>query len=427
LRKPESFEHKRIKDLISNKLNEWLGVSIEEYPSSGHELDVFAVTPDGISIYVEIIWSETRSNFFRDMNMIQQSDADVKLVVVNPKILNKKEYVREFSKIVVSQRKIGFKIHGELLNGQRILEEPGYLDTEFKEIVLSLITQVRSKGGYHPPWAEFKPPEIPKVDRIPEVLLSNLFPLIELPSTVFSSPTYVRTESEVFGILKNTKIPPFILKRKKIYTFDNLSLSKSPFLPIIFKNNVSKEKIDEWIKNKDKRNDLIRLLNLSLRNYLLERPYITYDRKHRRFICLLKEGKNHYFSWRARERFSRKALAKKVYGKNKQLLYCMHQAASLRFIFIDDKIFLKIEPTVVFTEDGSKPFRYEKIASLMSRWIPKQFNEVYLNLVRFWAKYLSKLGTMITIPTGNQRIIISSEPAITKINVGISREGWRKR
>lgn len=59
----ESYEHKRIKTLISEKLREWTGATLQEYQSSGHELDVFAVTPDGISIYVEVIWTNSLQNF----------------------------------------------------------------------------------------------------------------------------------------------------------------------------------------------------------------------------------------------------------------------------------------------------------------------------------------------------------------------------
>ena len=82
----ESVEHRKIKDVISVKLKEWVGASIKEYPSSGHRLDIYAVTPDRISIYIEIIWSSSPQNFFRDLNLIQQSDADVKLVIASPEV-----------------------------------------------------------------------------------------------------------------------------------------------------------------------------------------------------------------------------------------------------------------------------------------------------------------------------------------------------
>jgi len=418
----ESPEHKKIKDSISERLKEWTGASIKEYPSSGHELDVFAVTPDGISIYVEIIWSDTSRNFFRDMSMIQQSDANVKFVVVGPKILSRDDYVREFEKVAVSQRRIGIAMHGEMLDGQKIIDDLEYLNTAFKEAILSLVDSVRSKGKVCAP-IEFKPPEIPSPDTVQERLLSNLFPVKQLPSIIYSSSTSVRTEPEVFDALLSEGVktlPPFILKRNRLYSFANLKKSDSPFLPIISPHEIIEENVEEWMKDKDKKRDLMRLLNLSIRKYLLDRPNMRYDKVHRRFICLLKNGRDNYFTWRPKEKFTRRALAKRVYGKNRRLLYCMHQSTDLRFMSIDDKIYLKIEPTFTFTQDGYEPFRSEKLASYMSRWIPKQFNELYLNQMVFWAKYLSKLDYVITIYVGDQRVVIDTTPMMTQMNVGIS-------
>jgi len=286
------------------------------------------------------------------------------------------------------------------------------------------VDSVRSKGKVRGP-IEFRPPEITHADVIQERLLSNLFPVKKLPSIIYSSPTFVRTEPEVFDALVSDevkKLPPFILKRTKLYSFDNLKKSDSPFSSIVFPNEIIGKSVEEWMEKEDKKRDLIRLLNLSIRKYLLDRPNIWYDRKHRRFVCLLKDEKDNYFSWRPKEKFSRRVLAKRVYGKNRRLLYCMHQSADLRFMSIDDEIFLKIEPTFTFTQDGYKPFRSERLASLMSRWIPKEFNELYLNHALFWAKYLSKLDNVITIPVGEERIVIDTSPVITRMSVGILAE-----
>lgn len=155
----ESAEHVEIKNLISARLNEWTGASLREYPSSGHELDVFAVTPDGISIYVEIVWSDTSRNFYRDMSIIQQSDADVKLVVANPRILDKEDYVREFSKIALSQRRLGILMNGELIDGARMIQDANYLDTVFRDIVLGLIKRARAIRG-HPEVMKDLPPQL---------------------------------------------------------------------------------------------------------------------------------------------------------------------------------------------------------------------------------------------------------------------------
>jgi hypothetical protein len=356
------------------------------------------------------------------MNMIQQSDADVKLVVVNPKILDNQKYLREFSKVAMSQRRIGYAMHGELFDGTKLIEDLDYLNAEFKNGLLGLIQQVQLRGKVSPIYAEFTPPQPPSADRVQEQILSNLFLVKDYPSTVFSASTYVRRDKEIFERLGDEiEKYPFLLKKERIYTFENLKSPQSPFFSIIDLDDFEEEKVSEWIQDKDKRNDLIRLFNLALRAYCRERR-LKYDKKHHRFVCLLKNGKDNIFMWRAGTRYTRRAVAKLIYGTSGRLLYCRHCAADLRFIFIDNSIYLKIEPTITFTYDGYSPIRSDKIASLMSRWLPRQFNNSYLLLVRFWAKFLSKLDIVISIPTGERKIEVAANPIFTRMNVGIMDE-----
>jgi hypothetical protein len=100
----------------------------------------------------------------------------------------------------------------------------------------------------------------------------------------------------------------------------------------------------------------------------------------------------------------------------------MHYAADLRFMFLDDDIFLKIEPTVTFTSDGYHPFRIDKLSSLMSRRLSKQYNSTYLQLVKFWARYLSRGDIVISIPAGEQKIEVSVAPITVHTEVGIAKE-----
>lgn len=417
----ESFEHKTIKNIISEKLQEWIGASLPEYPSSGHELDVFAVTPEGITIGVEIIWSSTKQNFFRDLNLIQQSDANIKLVVASPEIISSHEYQREFSKVVISQRKMGIFMHGELIDGQKILEDSMFMETEFKEIIFGLIKKAASEG--RPKMMKIVPAEIPKPDKVCEKLVPNLFPVINYPLKIFSASTNVRTEPEVFKILgAEVSEYPFILKNKKLYTFHNLKDPVSPFKPIISTEDVVEENVVDWMENISKRNDLIRLFNLALRIYCRKRN-MYYDKKHKRYFCLLKEnGRNNVFSWRVGEKRVKRTIAKKYCDKKGRILYCRHYAAILRFMFIDDQIFLKIEPTIVFTTDGIHLLRSDKVSSLISKWLPRQYNDSYLKMVKFWAKYLSKLDVIISIPAGEHKIEVQATPMTIPIDVGIREE-----
>jgi len=139
----KSKEHRVTKEIVESKLHYWFGASVKEYPSAGHELDVFAVTSSGVSIYVEVIWVYSKTQFLSDMNMLQQSDADVKLVIGSPEVIADTEMLREFAKIVVSQRRTGKIIHGDILNGVRILEDPEYVENDLRRLFLHLTDEAK--------------------------------------------------------------------------------------------------------------------------------------------------------------------------------------------------------------------------------------------------------------------------------------------
>jgi len=417
----ESSQHRKIKDIIHTKLKDWTGATLREYPSSGHMLDVYAVTPTGISIYVEIIWSSSRTNFFRDMSMIQTSDANVKLVVVNPKILVNEEFQRQFEKVAISQRRLNFAMHGSFIDGEKILNEPDYLETELKKIVLRLLNQVKIRGRVVGTQMGFEPPEPHTVRKVEEKLSSNLFPVKRYPTAIFMGSTSIRYAREAYEKLGfKIKEISFFLKNKKLYTFDDLRLSSSPFLSVISQGKIAEEKITDWIQDSTKRNDLIYLFNLALRKYCESRG-LYFVAKHRRFVCPLEEGRARSFTWRPKTKLVRRRMATCIRGKEGNILYCKHYAANLRFMFLDDDIFLKVSPTMTFTYDGYRPIRSAKLASLMSRYLSKQYNSQYLSLVRFWGKFLSKRDVVMSIPAGKESIEVESEPTVTPVNVGIKK------
>jgi hypothetical protein len=410
-----------IKDLMGYYLKEWVGATLQEYQSSGHELDVLAMTPDGISIYVEVIWSASLQNFYRDMFMIQNSDANIKVVIANPKLLADEKCQRIFEKAAIAQRKLGVAMHGELIDGERVLSDKTFVESELKAIILKLIEHVQKYGktiGRNP---EITLPEPQIVDRIEEDLLSNLFPIVSFPATIYSSPTRARRVGEVFRTLGPiVDDHPFLPKNMRLYTFDNLSDPSSVFAPLINKDEVLEESSSVWLNDEVRRNDLVYLFNLALEKYCRKRN-MRYDRNHDRYVCLLKDGKDYSFGWRAKTKYIERKVARRV-CKDGQLVFCIHYAAKINFMYINESLFLKMEPTKVFTSDGFKPIRKEKLASLMSRYLSKEYNSLYLSSVRFWTKFLSKLDAKLSIPIGNQLIEIDTNPADTHMQVGIAHE-----
>jgi hypothetical protein len=192
---PESENHKKIKDLIYNKLNEWYGCSIPEYYDEAHELDVYAVTTDGISIYTEVIWTSTEGNFLRDLMIIQRANADLIFVVVNPILIEMPERVREYQKTQTSKRKSKQKM-SPMLNGDRILSDMNYVDYEIKQLIDSYLMEKREEG---------KPPQ---PDLYIEFLDNDDEPIDELTA----EPLYIKKQ-----IVKKVSKTPYMEIQKKFY------------------------------------------------------------------------------------------------------------------------------------------------------------------------------------------------------------------
>jgi len=123
---PESPEHTHIKKLLRQFFSNNYGVAVEEYYSSGFEIDVFSVTLSSVTIMVETIWTITATNFYRDLTIVLSEDAKVKIVIVNPKILENVKLVRYFERIKVSEARKGYSVIGML--GWSFSNEASFLE-----------------------------------------------------------------------------------------------------------------------------------------------------------------------------------------------------------------------------------------------------------------------------------------------------------
>jgi hypothetical protein len=124
---------------MQNALQKWLqGASMVEYPHSGQEADVFYVTYNAMKIIVEVIWAPGYTHFLEDLDIIQNSDASIKIIIVNPIILNKERFVHHYDKIRVAEFVKGYLV-SRLIDGSKILGDKDYLDKTVREIVLNLI------------------------------------------------------------------------------------------------------------------------------------------------------------------------------------------------------------------------------------------------------------------------------------------------
>jgi hypothetical protein len=141
---PETAEHKQIKEIVSDFLKNQYGVALQEYPDSGNIQDVKAVTNDGISIFVENVWTSKKGNFQRDLNILHRSTAKVKIFVANSAILHDRSLVRDFEKTQMTEREKGFQVSA-MIDGSRILADPDYVKNDFSKTVAELVAEARGK------------------------------------------------------------------------------------------------------------------------------------------------------------------------------------------------------------------------------------------------------------------------------------------
>ena len=108
----ETPEHKNAKNTICDFFSKNYGTALTEYLDSGFEADVSAVLFPVRKIMVEVIWSKSKQNFYRDLTLVLSSDAEIKIVVVNPEILQKPDFVRYFGRIKQTEAAKGYSYIG---------------------------------------------------------------------------------------------------------------------------------------------------------------------------------------------------------------------------------------------------------------------------------------------------------------------------
>jgi len=126
-------------------LKEIFRSGLTEYPQSGNINDVYSVTGEGIRIFVEIAWTPSKSNFLRDLNILHRSTADVKIFIVNPKILQKPTLIREYIKTQNSEREKGSTV-SDMIDGSLILNNSDFANGEFVQTIKKLVAAQKARS-----------------------------------------------------------------------------------------------------------------------------------------------------------------------------------------------------------------------------------------------------------------------------------------
>jgi hypothetical protein len=210
--------------------------------------------------------------------------------------------------------------------------------------------------------------------------------------------------------------------KNKIITFDDMSRPKSPLRSIIETSSVTSEEVTSWFADKDKSRIILQLLNKIFALFtksidLRQEKKLTKFRKVKwkpkfYYPCF---GENRTETWSPRfKKSSTVTVAQRLWANQLKRPVFWHVAVKARFTFLGGKLFLRLIPTLLITENG---FDVVQEGTIVTRLVYNRYNASYFNSLLFWVSRFAEEKENITIAEGE--ITISSKPVESKINVGI--------
>jgi hypothetical protein len=316
--------------------------------------------------------------------------------------------------------------------------DPTKYEDGFIELV-ALLTDTpvrRGRGGFTPalPATRLGYTASPHVitsstgaDRVRELLVTNLLPVIELPTVIQSATTAMRNKSEIERFTDKKKIPPFILRQGKLYTFSDLHDIANPLESSVDPKTIKDVRVSAWFASEETRRWVVELLNLVLRAHCWER-YLRFDRDGQRFFFQPQKHQPKRIVWHLNGRRVREVTTRHfgmrtgADGTQERFPYgWRHQAIRAEFVHLPMGLFLRIVPTYMLTgEDGKTPRGGPRIGPILSQWLNQERNGQLLRSLRFWSLVLTR-GNQdeLIIQTGIERVRISLSPASGQIDFGI--------
>jgi len=258
-------------------------------------------------------------------------------------------------------------------------------------------------------------------DNIKETLYSNLFSVTKFPEWIYLGQKKSYDNVSIKVLLKQKGVfPEWIFKfrdyQKQMVIFENLEDPDNTYTSLVDQESIKKEKVSDWLKDKDKKRIIISLLNKEMIHFCFSKKLFYFSDKNKFFFpCIGSDERNE--NWISRNsRQSTRQVAKKSYASQLKSSVYHHHCFSGNFLELDESIFCyKIVPSFLLTHDGKNPLSSFKAGTFITRLAYNQFNDKYLNNILFWMYKISD-GKSIKI---NDYLEISSNPLSVELNKGI--------
>lgn len=266
---------------------------------------------------------------------------------------------------------------------------------------------------------------ISRVDfEIKENLYFNLFK-IYIPPFIKQYDSLFSESQKIFDVINENElypVPEFDLVSKTLYTLEDLFRYNKVLRESVLDNdNYNKIPTTDFIKRGQlEKNIVIRLVNRYIKRYLYSYG-IKFNKDYNRYYFSAsrteplevdeKENSRRevYRNGKAKTRTGRydvRALVSK-YVYYETTSFFRHLAFQLSYEWIDDSLYLIIDPKYLFTEDGITPLVDKKrITKLTNRLKQSERNTQYLNHLYFIRNYLSKSNITLFFESNSEKLEI---------------------
>jgi len=133
-------------------------------------------------------------------------------------------------------------------------------------------------------------------ERVNELVVTNLLPVTELLSVVQSADTTMLRKSEIGALTEKRKVPPFILREGKLYTFSDLHDIENLLDAAIDAKSIRDVHLSNWFADEAKRRWAVELLNLVFRQHCWDR-YLRFDKDGQRSFFQPYKGEPKRITW----------------------------------------------------------------------------------------------------------------------------------
>src|SRR5271157_891987 len=316
--------------------------------------------------------------------------------------------------------------------------DEGRFEESFAELIRVLRGErvPRGRGSLLPSVQETRLPYDPApvvitssigADRIPERLVSNLLPVVELPQTVFSAETPLRDKADIQKYSDKVSHPPFVLREGRLWTFVTLRENGESFRRSTRPTTIREDRFESWFSDADHARWAVELLNVCLKENAWHR-FLRLDKDRHRYFFSPMDDRPKKIQWKIGGKWTRRAVTarhtvtRKLPDGSKERIQSgwRHQACRAGFVLMPFGLFLCLEPTWMLTKaDGKTPRGGPRVGPILSHWLNQERNGQILRSVRFWSLVFARGKKEIFIPTGQKPIRINLTPACGDLEFGI--------